>query len=200
MKNITISIEDNTNAALEFLSQELGISKQQIVRKALDNDGVNRVYKYFKDNMSKEEYDVLKNKNNNIKSNNKDNNKELDFNKIFEMWVQKKEITFKKLLSQYCKEENLIIYEKEWNKKTNNSPMNKSFNKLEKDLKKKDFVFNENTMSFSNQIPGQMCIEKFIPAPNNNHESNNELDELDELDESFDDDDYIHEGPAPDIY
>ena len=48
MKNITISVEDNTNAALDFISQELGISKQQIVRKALDNDGVNRVYKYFK--------------------------------------------------------------------------------------------------------------------------------------------------------
>lgn len=59
MKNITISIGDNTNRALDFISKELCISKQYIVREALNEENLGKLFEELKNKIhhnEKKEY------------------------------------------------------------------------------------------------------------------------------------------------
>lgn len=55
MKNITISIANNTNRALEFISKELGVSKQYIVREALNEENLGKLFKQLKNKINDDE-------------------------------------------------------------------------------------------------------------------------------------------------
>lgn len=48
MKNITITIGNNTNEALDFISKELGVSKQFIVREVLNEENLGKLFKQLK--------------------------------------------------------------------------------------------------------------------------------------------------------
>lgn len=55
MKNITVSIGNNTNRALEFISKELGVSKQYIVREALNEENLGKLFEQLKNKIHNNE-------------------------------------------------------------------------------------------------------------------------------------------------
>lgn len=60
MKSITISIDDNVYEAIDLMSEKFAISKQKVLRIALDEEGINRVLNILKKQENVNCFEALK--------------------------------------------------------------------------------------------------------------------------------------------